>query len=136
MEFLDETGQHGALVALARWVFGRIPEADRIQIERVCERLAITPSCDAEFFSKGEIVVFAEKVEDFTTDAQKGILAHEFGHARTYAALGEKARIQGESLADMFAQQWGFASNVQARIAEAEKLRGRAQRCSSNGGNA
>ena len=127
MDFDETACQCPELMIIARRVYEEIPPEDRQSIEKVCKRVVFIHDGDAEaefFPDELEIRVFLARTKDFSPTGQRGILAHEFGHAYVYSAHGyTKADDRAEKLADMKAQEWGFVNHLNARNNESARLR-------------
>ena len=126
MEFDDSECRCPDLVGIARDVFGKIPIEDRTWIEKVCDRVIFLPGtdCEAEYIHRREIRVYVPRMNDYSDDGKRGILAHEFGHACALSKLGyAKSGPTAEAMADMFARQWRFGYAVDERNRGTEQLR-------------
>ena len=126
MEFDDPHCLCPDLVDAARLVLQKIPEKDRHRIERVCNRVIFVQdgNTEAEYFpDESEMRVVVPRMRDFSAQGQRGIFAHEFGHAFDISARDPRAGNIAEKMADANAQRWGFYAEVKARERDSARLR-------------
>ena len=115
------------LQSIACEVFDRIPEDAQRLIESACERVTFIVEGDYEAeFSDAErmIRVVVPRINDFSEQGKRGILAHEFGHACLYAQSHLPAGENHETVANMCAQLWGFFREINAMKDDTARLRG------------
>ena len=113
------------LQSLSREVFNRIPRNEQRRIESTCERVAFIVDGDyeAEFFDAERVIrVVVPRINDFSEKGQRGILAHEFGHAYLYAQSNLPPGENHETGANMCAQLWGFFGEINAMKADGARL--------------
>ena len=120
------------LKATAEDVWSKIPHEDQDRIESVCDKVVFWDggSQIAAFSPKDRhIRVYVYDLNRFTIPAQRGILAHEFGHAFDYAQRkvlstrrDRNKWSEFEKLADEHALRWTFARDLELREKENRQM--------------
>ncbi len=141
LQMTDYVGGSEDLMALANEVFLRIPNRHRRCIRAACDRVEFLndfDGCDYEAMylwggvqDSGKIEVIVTRLRQFSPEGQRGIIAHEFGHAYDTWVLGrarklshaENERDRGEDVASWYAYIWGYFEDLQAMFDDSRRLR-------------
>ena len=131
MKFDDSEHPCPDLVNIAKDVFTAIPEPDRALIDSVCEVVVFWRGGDRDTLAafdpkerRIQVVVphLLDSDRGCSEAGQRGIFAHEFGHAYDYAlrriSPERNDKERAERSANEHLERWGFANDF--RVAHAE----------------
>lgn len=136
LNYHDEHGDCPQLARMVKDVYAQIPSKHRDEIESVCADIYFihTPRepwiggpYEAAFsFLDRWMLIVIERMYDFSVSAQRGIIAHEFGHAYDRAvrgfdetkAMDPRERQRAEDHADAYAIAWDFTEEIRQRNQE------------------
>jgi hypothetical protein len=98
-------------------VFGEIPDEPSVL---GCTSIVTGVSVAEPDQANGRIVFSASRLRELSESAQKGVIAHELGHAYDMASTGDYFRDRGDQEADEYALEWGFSNEIRQMYIEVD----------------
>jgi hypothetical protein len=109
------SGLHRTAAHFAQAVFGEIPDEPSVF---GCTSILTGVSVVEPDQAKGRIEFSASRLRGLSESAQKGVIAHELGHAYDMANTGDYFRDRADEEADEYALEWGFSGEIRQMYIE------------------
>jgi hypothetical protein len=111
------SGPHCTAARFCEVVFGEIPDEPSVL---GCTSILTGVCVEEPDQANGTIVFSASRLRELSESAQKGVIAHELGHAFEMADTGDYFRDRAEQAADGYPLEWGFSNEIRQMYIEVD----------------